>query len=326
MAAMPIARALGSASFLVFDSPYCKPITPIGRFDVIKPLIESQPYVERFDRWDRREQITHDTASFRDGGLEWGVNLCDLQARWVKVPVDQSPWLTVDKNPAYEGAIVVNRSPRHQSEMFPWREFVDHCGKDIVFIGLASEHRDFCNETGHSVKYVPTKNLLEAAQIIQASRLYAGNQSSCLNIAIGLGKRYVCEPSLTAMDCLYNRDGYYCFDGSFDNYEVEGYTPFSTPNRLGDRDIDFSISPPNQFWIATSPDGTEHKALNYRQVLESANRHERMHGLPLTTPKELTRQMLDRYPMFGASSHVNTQYRMIQGAKDILRRYGNKYV
>lgn len=324
--AMPIARHLGKADFLLWNSPLCKPIEP--RIHLIKELMESQDYVGRVEIWDRQEPITHDCATFRDGGIFWGKNLCSLHAEWVGIKnIDQSPWLTVTPNKQYEGKIVCNRSTRHQNQFFPWREIAAHYQKDLIFIGLWEEWRQLSNEVGFEIPYVSTKDLLECAEIIAASKLFIGNQSSNINLAFGLGKRFICEGSWTSCDCLYERDGLYVFDGEIpESFTVDGYKPLVLPSRLRDREIRFDVSPPGQYWIVTSPDGEVHKALNAKSVLREANRHESANNLYLTTEKELARQMIERFPTFGTDGYQNTIHTMIHNAKQILHKMGNPYV
>jgi len=305
VASLPICKALGEVNFLVDDRPVTKSILAPHRFNSIKPLIESQPYITKFDR-HRGEHIDYDFSTFRDGGLEYGKNLMELQASWVKVPVTDDPWMELEPDHAFDGAIIINRSPRHNNPWFPWEKLIDHFEKDIVFVGLREEHEALQRFTGRTLRYHPTSDLLQVGRMIAASKLFIGNQSCALNIAIALGKRFVCEFSIAAADVIYKRpESFYVPDGMIENLVVEGYEPFNSPVSLPDQEIDITVTPPGGKWIVRSSDGTEHTDINGRKLISKANEYEKARNLPLTTIRELTRQSLERWPRWNRSSYAN---------------------
>lgn len=318
--AMPIARALGKASFLVFDSPQCKSITTPARFNSVKPLIESQPYVERFDLW-KGEPVDYDAASFRSAGLPFGENLCKIQSDYIGVKVSEEPWLEVEPNKEYVDKIVVARSPRHQNPYFPWNKLVAHYHESMVFIGLRSEYVEFSVMTGYGIPYRPTQDLLEAAQIIEASKLFIGNQSSPLAIAIGLGKRAVIECSLSAVDTVFRRpDSRWVVDGKIDNLCVEGHEPFSCDVQLPAKEVDFLSSPPGGQWHVKSSDGTEHKDFMVKKLVHKANEYEKSCNLPLTTRQDITNYMLQIHPRWNRSNYSNAIHDTAKSIRELVER------
>lgn len=85
-----------------------------------------------------------------------------------------------------------------------------------MFLGLESEYRDFVREFGH-ISFIPTKNLLEVANLIASAILFIGNQSCPLAIAEGLHKRTIVECCCFAMDCIHRRPGnIHCIDGGME--------------------------------------------------------------------------------------------------------------
>jgi ADP-heptose:LPS heptosyltransferase len=62
-----------------------------------------------------------------------------------------------------------------------------------VFVGLADEHSAFCAATGWDIPHHATDNMLELASVIAGAKLFIGNQSQALALAIGLGTPYCCE-------------------------------------------------------------------------------------------------------------------------------------
>ncbi len=318
IAAMPIARHLGKASFLLSDNPMCKKITP--RINLLKPLMESQSYIKRCDVW-YGEPITHDVAPWRDGGVEFGKNLLELHAGWVGLEVDQSPWLTVEPDERFQDKIVINRSTRHRSDYFPWAEVMNHFPvEDMVFIGLPEEHTQHVNEFGVKVLYHPTKDLYECAKIIQASKLFIGNQSSCINIAIGLGKRFCLETSLSSVDCLYNRpDSLYVTDGEME-LEVEGYKTLRTKSKIPEREVPWDHSPPGSMWFLTSVDGVEFTDYTAFDLLRKVNQHEFRMGIRMSQKQDIAHEMLRRFPTWGNNSHQNWIYDRVKEIKELINQ------
>lgn len=320
IASLAVCKSAGHGEYYVFDRPITKSILAPHRFYAIKPLLESQSYISRFDQ-HRGEHIDHDFSTFREGGLDWGLSLAELQARWVKVPITEDPWMELDSNHEYDGAIIVNRSPRHNNPWFPWKDIINHFSKDIVFVGLREEHRALEELTGASIRYIPTSDLLQVGRMIAASKLFIGNQSCALNIAIALGKRFVCENSLMAADVIYRRpDSFYVPDGKIVNLEVEGYEPFNSGISLPDQEVDLNVTPPGGMWIVRSSDGTEHRDLNGRTLLKIANAYENARNLPVTTIKELTAQSLGRWPRWNRSSYSNHLHEKARSIREIVSR------
>jgi len=314
---LPIARALGKASVLVSDNPMCKPITKGPRFESIKPLVESQPYIERF-AVHYEEPIEYDAATFRNGGIDFGWNLAALHAKWVGVKISEDPWLKIEPNKSYEGCVAFNRSTRHHNQLMNWKPILEHYLDDLVFIGLTEEWVQIQNSTGLKFRHAPTKNLLECAEIISASRVFLGNQSSNLNLAIGLGKKYLCETSLSSLDCVYKRDAFYCLDGSVHNFEVEGYDLLNVKTQVPQIEIDWNSSPPGQRWKMIDRSGVEHSDFSPRKVIRAANANEEAQNLPLSTLQDLANQMTERLPNWNSNNYVNCLIRSIETARKII--------
>lgn len=322
---MTLARSLGKASILVSDNPMCKPITRPDRFNAIKPLVESQSYIERFDIWSG-EKITHDAATFRSGGIEYGQSLAQLHANWVGIEISLDPWLTIEPNNQYKGKIVINRSARHWNPLFPWRDVLQHFkGDDLVFIGLPDEHIMLQNEYGVKLPRIPTDDLLQCAQIIAASKLFIGNQSSCANLALGMGHPMLLETSITSLDCVLPRDNvHYCVDGEIKDLKVKGYASLSTPCNIPDKELDLTISPPGQTWIMEAQDGTQFQDFSAHALLRIVAQYEREKGLALSTVRDLTNQTAKRHPTFGGSTYNNRLRDQTEAAKAIIKKVTGK--
>lgn len=317
---IPIARALVGMELYAQNHALCKPILAPARFNALKPLMEHSPYIHKFEPW-QGQSITHNMATFREGGIPWGHSLCRLHADWVKVKISEEPWLEVEPDPEFTGCIVVNRSTRHRSFLANWKPILEHYQPDIVFLGLREEHQQLVNETGVQMRHHPTSDLLQCARIIEASRAFLGNQSCLLNIAIATGKKYLCEASLSSADCIYRRPGsYYMLDGGVENFEVEGYEPLNLPSNIPRVQVDWNSSPPGNYWKMYSTDGVEFRDINPKKLVKLVNEHESSAGVNLSTMQDLADQTHVRHPRWGYGSHSNYLISQVNNARNLINK------
>ena len=88
--------------------------------------------------------------------------------------------------------IVINRSSRYHNLLFPWRELVANRGHQMIFVGADREHEDFVRQFGFVPRF-ETATLLDVARLIAGSRMFIGNQSCPMAIALGLGANVIQE-------------------------------------------------------------------------------------------------------------------------------------
>lgn len=146
---------------------------------------------------------------------ERGMSILTMIGRTFGVDVDgRCPWLWIPDPPIPQTKpIVVARSERYHNDFFPWRRLVDQHGADMLFVGTAKEYDVFSKMFG-VIGYMPTKTLLDLANVIQQSRVFIGNQSAPLAIALGLGKNVIVEQwpgdpntQLPRENAIYCEDG-----------------------------------------------------------------------------------------------------------------------
>lgn len=167
---------------------------------VIAPLIECQPYISEvgwaeyagsnLDGW--RDHLRDHKTILRSHMGTYGLNDPALM---------ETPWLTIEE-PKRVARYVITRTSRAHGKGFPWRELVEQIGGESVFVGLPEEHADFVRLCGRPVPFFPTKDLLEAAEVIAGCDVFLGVQTACHAIAEGLGKAIVREAP--AADWLNN--------------------------------------------------------------------------------------------------------------------------
>jgi hypothetical protein len=202
-------KAMGGGT--MFISPDCRypyPRVPnmtrgMGNemIDKLAPLIRHQEYV-----WDCRftssmpASTDVDFNAFRDfyrtHRPENFFSLFRLQllACGVDYPEDQA-WLTCDSSVTIPGKpIIVNRTARFHNDKFPWASAIAQNGHRMAFVGLDHEYVEFCKlQPAVKVPWHKTANFLELARVINGSKVFIGNQSSALAIALGLGKNVIVE-------------------------------------------------------------------------------------------------------------------------------------
>lgn len=139
------------------------------------------------------------------------------------------PWLFVEPSKKAKGKIAIARSPRYNNLHMPWKEIVEHYGERLFFLGHPDEHTNFVRAYGW-VEHFKTQDMLEVAQLIAGSELAIMNQSSPLNIAIGLGHPFIEEVCIGQPDCIYPRsNAQYVSDGSCTLPDIGGSGVLSIP-------------------------------------------------------------------------------------------------
>ena len=216
---LPVIKALGGGVlFLSDDNKFPFPRKSRERVTAewvnnIKPLLEQQDYI-----W--RASFTHglpfstdcDLNKFR---LPWKGVVKDptktifkmhQEAFGVSYPEDQ-PWLTVDE-PIISKPIIVNLTARYRNFHFPWINLIRKYGDQMGFVGSPTEASFFENMAygvGKSIPHRKTGNLLDAARVIAGAKVFIGNQSAPMAIALGLGKNVIQECWQGNPNCLFRR-------------------------------------------------------------------------------------------------------------------------
>lgn len=154
-------------------------------FDMMKPLLESQEYIESFEVW-QGEKVVYDFDLTRHNS-QIPIPAGDIHA-WVTLtfPTLQcdlsKPWLRIEKVKHYKDFIVINRTERYTN---PYIDFFFLKDKEyrVVFLGLPHEHKKFCEDFGLEVPRFETNDFFELARIISSCRFFIGNQSLCWHLA-----------------------------------------------------------------------------------------------------------------------------------------------
>jgi hypothetical protein len=175
---------------------------------ILTPLLQLQDYIHSVTIWDKK-RVDVDIDYFRTNPAECD-NLCGKILGTFHVPFEETdtPWITCEKKSVAH--TVISRSFRYRNDRLSYNDFFENF-KDCVFVGLPDEHEDFCKSYGN-IDYYETRNFLEMAEVINGSKLFVGNQSAPLSIAIGLGVDFLQEYYPIHPDCIFDRlNAYYLY-------------------------------------------------------------------------------------------------------------------
>jgi hypothetical protein len=173
-------------------------------FEFMRSFFESQSYITKFSRYDDSVDLSHDLDDFRPAFVHHPGNYVDIYCKAfgitdpdIQKQIRTSPWLTVPEPKTFPGKqYVINRTARwipgnHNTS---WDRLAENGVADqAVFVGLPEEHAEFESKLNWKIDYHPVKDMLELASVIAGAKMFIGNQSVALSIAIGLGVAYGCE-------------------------------------------------------------------------------------------------------------------------------------
>jgi len=176
-------------------------------FDMIKPLIECQPYIDSFEEFTG-QKVTVDFNAFR-GNIE--VNMpfgaiqswymlafpdlaCDISKAWIDVP-DR------EVNPEYKNKVIVNFTERYRNQFIHYYFLKEH-QDSLLFAGTEKEHSDFCKKWNLNIPLLKIENFLSLAQIMKQSKFFLGNQSFCWNLNRAMNLPSILEMFPAAPNCL----------------------------------------------------------------------------------------------------------------------------
>jgi hypothetical protein len=174
-------------------------------FDMLRPLVEAQPYVAKFEVWEG-QQIAVDMDELRSktiapmpygsilrwAGYAWPDMQCDVVNPWI-LDYKAKPFSLQEYYPPMEafkkreaspafGKIVINRTSRYQNNMIHYWFLRDYA-QDLIFAGLPEEHLAFCKEWDIDIPLLKVENFLELAVALKSCRYFIGNQSMCFALA-----------------------------------------------------------------------------------------------------------------------------------------------
>lgn len=166
------------------EHPY-ESMFPGYAFDMMKPLIEAQPYVNSFQVWKGQEIIVDmDVHRTKFIGMPYGSIHRWLGFCYPDTQCDLSkPWLEINGfNDQVFNKVLINRTSRYTKPYLTYW-FMEKHKEDLMFCGLPEEHQKFQKDWGFELPLLVVNDFLELAIAIKCCRFFIGNQSMCFAIA-----------------------------------------------------------------------------------------------------------------------------------------------
>lgn len=179
-------------------------------FEMIKPLVESQPYIHSFVRYEgQRIDLDFDVIRGKtDVNMPHGMLPAwimyaypdlwtDLSKPWIELP-EREP---TDLERYVSNKVIINFTERYRSHAPLDYYFLKGYAPDLVFAGTEKEHWLFCNRWQLPIKRLEPSNFLEMAYAIKACRFLLSNQSFLWNTADAMKTPRVLEVCKWADNC-----------------------------------------------------------------------------------------------------------------------------
>lgn len=191
-------------------------------FDMMRPLLLAQEYIEDFQVYDG-QQVDIDLTIIRERvevddehpekppkikAAKQFVNIphlalpgwlmtafppmaCDISEPWI-----DTPGLTV----SYQSYILINRTERYLNKGIKY-SFLKKYEKDLLFTGTEREHQLFCKQFDLNFPRIAVDDFMELAEIMKMCRFFVGNQSFPWNLANAMGVPRILEMFAQAPNC-----------------------------------------------------------------------------------------------------------------------------
>ena len=179
-------------------------------FDMIKPLVESQPYIADFQEYVGQDVVV-DFNKIRIGNPA-NIPNSPIQAWYGFVFPDlhcdiSQPWISVPKRELDEGVteindkILVNFTHRYRNQFIQYY-FLKEYESQLLFLGTELEHNDFCKKWNLEIPRLLVDDFYQLAQLMLECKFFLGNQSFCWNLATALGVPRILEMYEYAPNCI----------------------------------------------------------------------------------------------------------------------------
>lgn len=183
-------------------------------YDYIFPLLKIQPYIQDVKIW-KGEKVDVNLSKFREA-FSSQKNLVKNHTDYFNIPfsVSDAPWLSIPGQIPTTNIILFSRTLRQQSNYPVYLQILYKClqSKDrCIFLGTSFEHRVFEETFDVQLPHYTVDNALNAAHLIQSSKLYVTNQGGNHAIAVALAKEpLILEIQHTEKVCYFeNRNVQY---------------------------------------------------------------------------------------------------------------------
>lgn len=194
-------------------------------FDMAKPLLMKQPFIEDVREWKGEEveinlDIIRETfVNMPYGSISrWYFYIypdlaCDLADKWLTVPST--------KKDLAKRKIIINRTQRYLNPLIDYK-FLKKYEEHLIFAGVPKEHELFCKKYKIDIPLLKVNNFLELAQAIKQCKVFLGNQSQAFQLAEGQKTPRIVELCYFAPNVIpFGKNGYDFYGQKSLEYYVE---------------------------------------------------------------------------------------------------------
>jgi len=177
-------------------------------FDMIKPLVESQPYIESMEVFSGQEvDIDLDVirkktfVNIPHGLIQTWVFLAypdlywDLSKDWITLPETDLPIVNFIKD-----KIILNFTERYRNGLIHYH-FLKKYQSQLVFAGTEREYLLFTNKWRLDIPRLEVKDFLELAYAVKNCKFLLANQSMNYNLSYSMHTPHVLEMCEFASNC-----------------------------------------------------------------------------------------------------------------------------
>lgn len=120
-------------------------------------------------------------------------------------------WINLPNIKSHDKDVIINRTFRYTKNIDLYIDIIKKNGENNCgFIGKREEYEKFCFDSRSKIEHIITKDLFEAGIAIQSSKLFVGNQSSCMAIAESIKHNTLQEVCIDNPNCLFHyRDNFH---------------------------------------------------------------------------------------------------------------------
>ncbi len=178
-------------------------------FDMCKPLVESQEYIEAFEKYTGQKiDIDFDVIRGRtfvnlpNGAIQQWIPLAfpdlqfDLTKAWINIEGECPEHISKQ----VKGKVILNFTERYRNDKIDYF-FLQNYAPDLIFAGTEKEHFLFCNRWQLNIPRLIDNDFLELAHALKESRFLFGVQSQCWNLAEAMKTPRLLEICSFAANC-----------------------------------------------------------------------------------------------------------------------------
>ena len=181
----------------------------LDRVNSLIPLLKRQEYINDVFFFNDTIKIDYNLDNFRylarfDGSIT--LSQAHLKANGFNNIDENEKHLFINEQSDALYDVVCSRTSRYNNPNINYNSILnDYKNMKICFIGYKCEYDNFISkiDASYKIDYVFTKDLYEAAKIINSSKFFIGNQNPCFSIAQTMRKNIILEVSIVCDTCNY---------------------------------------------------------------------------------------------------------------------------